>query len=109
MVYGVKVDDIADRGTATDVDKAHNRGSTSIDVFIPDRGCSLFTACLRCPFPRCRYDEGPRMDIATVRRIARDAKVVDLFKAQAGTQSQLAEAFNVSLKTVSRAITRKAG
>jgi hypothetical protein len=69
-----------------------------------DEGCEYATACLRCPFPQCLYDE-PRGRQRWMKTL-RDREIARRFKAgeKAG---DLAENFEVSLRTVQRAINKR--
>jgi len=69
----------------------------------PDEGCRKATEhqgeqshCLNCPFTRCTYD--------TDLRSARNNQIVELYLKGGKTIKALAEIFNVSSKTIRRAI-----
>ena len=69
-----------------------------------DRGCDLFASCLRCPLPRCRYDE-PGGARALLNR-ARDREI-RLLKIDSGLPvDEIARRFGVSRRTVFRALER---
>ncbi len=70
-----------------------------------DEGCEVYPSCLRCPLPRCRYDEpeGGRFLIkerrnGEVRRRHREGWTV----------GRLAAHFGVSRRTIQRILRREA-
>jgi hypothetical protein len=67
-----------------------------------DEGCDLAPSCLRCPFPRCRYDE--EGGIAGFKRRERDSELRRL-RDEGLSPTELAARFNVSLRSVYRILT----
>ena len=69
-----------------------------------DTGCDLYSSCLNCPLPRCRYDDpggAPAMlrtgrDEAILRYAAKDDVSID----------SLAEMFGLSRRTIFRVLKR---
>lgn len=72
-----------------------------------DEGCDLFPACLRCPLPTCRYDDPERF--AREARQARDQQVLRLARDEGYPPSELATAFNISVRTVHRILCKDSG
>ena len=70
-----------------------------------DDGCEVAPACLQCPLPRCKYDE-PRL-ILRFRRDQRDQEVVRIWRAEQLSVSALAQRFNLSTRTITRALSRQ--
>ena len=69
-----------------------------------DEGCELADSCLNCPFSKCIYDEpGGRQ-----RRLKslRDREMANLFKNEKLGVKELALMFEVSQRTVQRALKR---
>ena len=69
-----------------------------------DRGCDLFPSCLRCPLPRCRYDE-PGGVRAMLNRV-RDREIRRLRRDHAMPVDEIARRFRISRRTVFRALRR---
>jgi len=76
-----------------------------------DDGCELATnylghksSCLDCPFTRCIHDE-PRGKQHHIKR-SRDSEIVNLFKSEGKGVKELALMFDVSQRTVQRALKR---
>ena len=72
-----------------------------------DEGCSLFPSCLRCPLPRCRYDEpagGGKGRRPT--KMLRDKEMLRQYSVMGKCVAELAEGFGVSRRTVQRIIRR---
>ncbi len=67
-----------------------------------DQGCDVFPSCLRCPLPRCRYDE-PGGVRAMLNRI-RDREIRRLREEHELAIDELARRFRVSRRTVFRAL-----
>ena len=67
-----------------------------------DDGCDLAPACLRCPLPRCKYDDPGwyRREI----RDDRDRQIVLLNRRESLTVPQLSSRFGVSQRTVFRVL-----
>ena len=67
-----------------------------------DTGCDLYPSCLRCPLPRCRYEEpggAPAM-----LRTGRDAAIVRLAREQKLSVDELAARFGLSRRTIFRVL-----
>ena len=72
-----------------------------------DDGCEVAASCLRCPLPRCKYD-----DPGALRRQARDERDAEIRAARRReglTAPELARRFKVSERTVFRAVGRGRG
>jgi transcriptional regulator of acetoin/glycerol metabolism len=67
-----------------------------------DTGCDLYPSCLRCPLPRCRYDDPG--GAAQMLRSGRDATILRLAERDGLPISQLAEMFGVSRRTIFRVL-----
>ena len=67
-----------------------------------DRGCDVFPSCLRCPLPRCRYDE-PGGVRALLNR-ERDREIRRLRLDHELPVDEIALRFRVSRRTVFRAL-----
>lgn len=67
-----------------------------------DSGCDLYPSCLRCPLPKCRYDEpggAPAM-----LRDGRDAAILRVAGQDGITVDRLAEMFGLSRRTIFRVL-----
>ena len=67
-----------------------------------DGGCDLYPSCLRCPLPRCRYDEpggAPGM-----LRNGRDSTILRLAGEDGVSVDHLAEMFGLSRRTIFRVL-----
>jgi len=67
-----------------------------------DAGCDLYPSCLRCPLPRCRYEEpggAPAM-----LRTGRDETIVRLSREQDLSVDELAARFGLSRRTIFRVL-----
>ena len=69
-----------------------------------DEGCDLFSSCLRCPLPRCRYDE--QAEGRRPARMLRDREIMRQRALAGRSVAELAQAFGVSKRTVQRIIRR---
>ena len=67
-----------------------------------DEGCELAESCLNCPFPRCIYDEPGGKQRLLKRQ--RDGEMVRLFRDKGKGVKDLALMFDVSQRTVQRAL-----
>jgi len=67
-----------------------------------DDGCELAESCLNCPFPECIYDH-PRGKISKLKAI-RDDKIIKIYREGNHSLSEVAAEFNVSIRTVQRAL-----
>lgn len=81
-----------------DIERAHES-----DLF-RDTGCEVYPSCLRCPLPRCRYDEPGWLQ--REERDSRDAEVLHLKQRQALSVDEIAGRFGVSTRTVHRILQR---
>lgn len=67
-----------------------------------DTGCDLYPSCLRCPLPRCRYDEpGGAQNML---RGGRDAAILRLSGNDGVSVERLAEMFGLSRRTIFRVL-----
>ena len=69
-----------------------------------DTGCDLHPSCLKCPLPRCRYDEPGWLQ--REERESRDTEVMRLKLRQALSVDEIAGRFGVSTRTVHRILKR---
>ena len=70
-----------------------------------DNGCAVARSCLRCPLPRCKYDDpNERRREARDRR---DGEMLAVRRRERLTVSELAVRFGVSERTVFRAVQRE--
>jgi len=67
-----------------------------------DRGCDLYPSCLRCPLPKCRYEEPG--GAAAMLRGGRDASIVRLAERDGMSVDRLAEMFGLSRRTIFRVL-----
>ncbi len=67
-----------------------------------DEGCDLASSCLKCPFPKCIYDE-PRGRQRWLKRL-RAREMTRLFTTKGKGIKELALMFGVSQRTVQRAL-----
>ena len=67
-----------------------------------DEGCDLADSCLNCPFTRCIYDE-PRGKQRWLKRL-RAKEMARLFTTEGKGVKELALMFDVSQRTVQRAL-----
>ena len=72
-----------------------------------DEGCELADSCLKCPFPRCIYDEpgGKRR----WQKKMRAKEMARLFADQGKRVEEIALMFGVSRRTVQRALKLTSG
>lgn len=68
-----------------------------------DEGCELFARCLDCPLPKC-VEEEPRWRQRLKRKL-KDRKIAEL-KRQGKSHKEIAQALNISVRTVRRALSR---
>ncbi|MEO6397892.1 MAG: HTH domain-containing protein [Tepidiformaceae bacterium] len=69
-----------------------------------DTGCDLYTSCLNCPLPRCRYDDpggAPAM-----LRTGRDEAILRYASQEDVSIDNLAEMFGLSRRTIFRVLKR---
>jgi hypothetical protein len=69
-----------------------------------DNGCEVSRSCLDCPLPRCKHDDPTWYQ--HYRRQGRDLAVVLAFRQERLSVFEVAQRFNVSPRTVHRAIRR---
>ena len=67
-----------------------------------DEGCEFAEACLDCPFPKCIYDEPGGRQRWLKRQ--RDRQIVRLFTVEGKRVKELALMFDISQRTVQRAL-----
>ena len=67
-----------------------------------DKGCDLYPSCLRCPLPRCRYDEPG--GAAGMLRTGRDAAILRVAERDGIPADRLAEMFGLSRRTIFRVL-----
>ena len=67
-----------------------------------DTGCDLYSSCLRCPLPKCRYEDPG--GAAAMLRTGRDASIVRLADQTGMTVDRLAEMFGLSRRTIFRVL-----
>lgn len=88
-------------GVLADTQWVRKRADVQPDAYhYRDTGCKLAPACLQCPLKACQYDTPRR----TQRRINRDRKVLALSESEGLSAAELAKRFNVSTRTIDRAI-----
>ena len=70
-----------------------------------DEGCELAESCLNCPFPECIYDEpGGKQRLLKEQR---NAEIVKLFSTGKKSVKELAQMFNLSIRTIQRALKKQ--
>lgn len=67
-----------------------------------DTGCDLYPSCLRCPLPRCRYEDPG--GAAAMLRGGRDASIARLHTQDGMSVDRLAEMFGLSRRTIFRVL-----
>jgi len=67
-----------------------------------DTGCDLYPSCLRCPLPRCRYEEPG--GAAAILRGGRDASILRAAEQDGVDVDQLAAMFGLSRRTIFRVL-----
>ena len=67
-----------------------------------DKGCDLYPSCLRCPLPRCRYDDPG--GAAGMLRTGRDAAILRVAERDGVGVDGLAEMFGLSRRTIFRVL-----
>ena len=67
-----------------------------------DEGCELASSCLNCPFPECVLDEpgGKRKFLQE----QRNSEIARLFDKEKKSVKELAHLFNLSVRTIQRAL-----
>ncbi len=71
-----------------------------------DNGCEVSASCLECPLPKCKYDDPAWYQ--AYRRQGRDLQVLSAYREERLSVFEVARRFNVSPRTVHRAIRRAA-
>ncbi len=67
-----------------------------------DEGCELAGSCLNCPFPECVFDEpGGKRKLLMERR---NCEIARLFDSGQKSVKELALIFNLSVRTIQRAL-----
>ena len=69
-----------------------------------DTGCDLYSSCLNCPLPRCRYDDpggAPAM-----LRTGRDEAILRYASQEDVSIDSLAQMFGLSRRTIFRVLKR---
>jgi Homeodomain-like domain len=69
-----------------------------------DSGCDLYPSCLRCPLPRCRYDDPGGAQ--AMLRTGRDASIQQMARRDGLSVDDLARMFGVSRRTVFRVLSK---
>ncbi|MEX2598184.1 MAG: HTH domain-containing protein [Dehalococcoidia bacterium] len=69
-----------------------------------DTGCEASGSCFNCPLPQCKYDNPAWYQ--EYRRRGRDMEVLAAYQEEQLSVFQVAQRFNVSPRTVHRAIQR---
>ena len=69
-----------------------------------DEGCDLYTSCLGCPLPRCRYDAAG--GVRAIFNVGRDREILGLQRRQGLSVDMLARRYGVSRRTVFRILRR---
>ena len=73
-------------------------------VSYQDTGCEASPSCLACPLPQCKYDDPAWYQ--QYRRQGRDQLILDAYTNERATVFQLAERFQLSPRTIHRALHR---
>jgi len=69
-----------------------------------DDGCEFASSCFNCPFPQCIYDQ-PRGRQRWLKKL-RAGEIMRLFTAEGKGVKELAVMFDVSQRTIQRALKR---
>ncbi|MGQ9572786.1 MAG: hypothetical protein ACUVV3_06330 [Dehalococcoidia bacterium] len=69
-----------------------------------DEGCDLYSSCLTCPLPRCRYDAPG--GFRAIFNLRRDEEILHLRRGQGLSVDMLARRYGVSRRTVFRILQR---
>ena len=72
-----------------------------------DEGCEVSPSCLRCPLPRCKYDDPGWYQ--RQKRTGRDLEIVMALREQGLSVSEAAARFDVSQRTIFRILSRMSG
>ena len=76
-------------------------------VHYADTGCEVSASCLACPLPKCKHDDPAWYQ--DYRRQGRDLQVFAAYTNERLSVFEVAQRFNVSPRTVHRAIRRAQG
>ena len=87
--------------------KRHEPIVDALPDFFPyrDDGCEVSPSCLRCPLSQCKYDD-PLAYQRGLRR-QRDQEVLDVRHRERVTVPELAQRFELSVRTVHRILRRE--
>jgi len=66
----------------------------------PDTGCEASPSCLRCPLPRCKYDDPVYFQRQQWR--ARDLRISTTMRLEGLSAEAAAERFSVTVRTIFR-------
>ncbi len=85
------------------------KGVPSIDLLpehypYHDDGCEVSPSCLRCPLPKCKFDDPGWL--SRERRARRDCEVLQTRRNEGITVLELARRFHISQRTVHRILSR---
>ena len=69
-----------------------------------DGGCDLYSSCLTCPLPRCRYDVDG--GASAILRSGRDASIMAAATDGGMSIDELARTFGLSRRTIFRVLRR---
>lgn len=67
-----------------------------------DTGCDLYSSCLSCPLPRCRFDDPG--GASAMLRVGRDEAILRCAEREGVTVDSLAEMFGLSRRTIFRVL-----
>jgi hypothetical protein len=70
-----------------------------------DDGCEVSASCLRCPLPRCKYDDPGWLQ--RTQRQRRDTQLLRAHREEKLPVAELAARFHVSQRTVWRVLQRE--
>ena len=69
-----------------------------------DTGCEVWSSCLECPLPQCRFDDPTWYH--QYKRLAKDARMCKIIYSEGLTAEQAAKRFSVTVRTVFRIMQR---
>ncbi len=69
-----------------------------------DTGCEVSVSCLTCPLPQCKYDDP--VWYQAIKRQGRNMELMEAYRNEELSVFQLAKRFDVSPRTVHRALKR---
>ena len=73
-----------------------------------DTGCDLFSSCLRCPLPRCKYD-GPTLTLRRLTLARRDREIALLRRRHRAPIGMLAETYGLTRRSIFRILSEQRG